>query len=77
MAGGINRAPPDGQGVNTSTAFVRAERSGLGNGRVYHITFTASAERNGGSCSGSVTVGVPLKIMSTPVDDGAQFDATI
>jgi hypothetical protein len=72
--GGINRAP-DGQGVNTSTAFVRAEHSGLGNGRVYHIAFTAS-DGKGGSCSGIVTVGVPQKKKSTPVDEGALFDAS-
>jgi len=35
---------PDGFGVGTSTAQLRAERSGLENGRVYGIAFTATAE---------------------------------
>jgi len=29
---------PDGQGIGTDTAQIRAERSGTGNGRVYHIS---------------------------------------
>jgi hypothetical protein len=37
---------------------VRAERSGIGDGRVYHILFTAT-DPSGGSCTGDVTVGVP------------------
>lgn len=32
----------DGCGVGMATAAVRAERRGVGNGRVYHIGFTAS-----------------------------------
>ena len=47
----------DAAGVGTSSASIRAQRSGTraapGNGRVYHIYFTASA------CQGHVTVGVP------------------
>jgi hypothetical protein len=42
---GDGRFTPDGQGVGTATAEVRAERSGSkkvpGDGRVYHIGFTA------------------------------------
>ena len=57
---GDGNTSPDGQGVGTDTAEVRAERSGTkkapGDGRVYHISFTAS-DGNGGSCSGEVTVG--------------------
>ncbi len=37
--------------------LLRAERSGLGNGRVYHINFTASNAL--GTCQGEVTVCVP------------------
>ena len=37
---------------------VRAERSGLGDGRVYRIAFTVSDGR-GGSCTGVAKVGVP------------------
>jgi hypothetical protein len=68
---------PDGQGVGTATAQVRAERVGSGNGRVYHISFTAS-DGNGGSCSGEVLVGVPLSQGGgPPVDDGPLFDSTV
>ncbi|HEX6304597.1 MAG TPA: choice-of-anchor Q domain-containing protein [Anaerolineales bacterium] len=41
---------PDGKGIGSDTAEVRAERDGSGNGRVYHIFFTAS-DSHGNSCS--------------------------
>jgi hypothetical protein len=68
---------PDGQGVGTGSAAVRAERAGMGNGRVYHIGFTAS-DGNGGACSGMVMVGVPLNSGDSggPVDGGAVYDST-
>jgi hypothetical protein len=72
---------PDGQGAGTDTASVRAERAGTpevpGDGRVYHISFTADDGR-GGSCSGEVLVGVPHDRGqgSTPVDGGALYDST-
>ena len=70
----------DGWGVGTSTAMVRAERSGSravkGNGRVYHIVFTAD-DGQGASCSSEVLVGVPHGKRHSPVDDGALFDSTI
>jgi len=71
----------DGAGVGTSTAQVRAERSGSkknpGNGRVYHIGFTTD-DGYGGSCSGVVRVGVPHDQggQSIPVDDGPLYDST-
>ena len=59
---GDGKFTPDGQGVGTDTAEVRAERSGTkkvpGDGRVYHIGFTAD-DGNGAECSGTVTVCVP------------------
>ena len=65
----------DGGGIGTSTAQVRAERSGTrtspGNGRVYHIFFTSFQN----SCSGQVTVGVPLVAGGTAVDNGALFNS--
>lgn len=67
---------PDGHGLGTSTADVRAERIGAGNGRVYHIRFTAN-DAYGGSCSGEVLVGVPKSQDGGPVDDGALFDSTV
>jgi len=72
---------PDGRGVGTSTAEVRAERSGTakvpGDGRVYHIGFSASDGR-GGTCSGVVRVGVPHdQSGAAPVDGGALYDSTV
>ncbi|UCC89522.1 MAG: cadherin-like domain-containing protein, partial [Anaerolineales bacterium] len=78
---------PDGRGVRSSTAQVRAERAGakkdleddrlLGNGRVYHILFTAN-DGPGGACSGTVRVGVPVDQgkREAPVDDGPLYDST-
>jgi hypothetical protein len=37
---------------------IRAERSGLFDGRVYHLSFTAT-DPSGASCTGTLTVGVP------------------
>ncbi|MEW5987591.1 MAG: pectin acetylesterase-family hydrolase, partial [Chloroflexota bacterium] len=69
----------DGQGVGTSVAQVRAERAGGGDGRVYHISFTA-ADGHGGLCSGTVLVSVPHDQNSPggeAVDGGALYDSTI
>jgi hypothetical protein len=67
---GSGNTCPDGKGVGTSFAQVRAERdgnstgggngnkSGPGDGRVYHIDFTAT-DTAGDKCSGVVTVCVP------------------
>lgn len=57
---------------------VRAERSGNGNGRVYHMSFNASDGR-GGTCSGAVTVCVPHDQQpgSTCMDEGPVYDSTI
>jgi len=71
---------PDGMGVGTDTASVRAERSGdpnePGNGRVYYIGFTAD-DGIGGSCSAVVEVGVPHEMKGTPIGEGQLFDSTI
>jgi hypothetical protein len=71
----------DGFGVGTSTAQVRAERSGTpkvpGNGRVYEVGFRADDGR-GGSCSGAVLTGVPHDQGKGPaVDDGVRYDSTV
>ncbi|HSS52910.1 MAG TPA: hypothetical protein VLX28_28535, partial [Thermoanaerobaculia bacterium] len=55
---GDGSACPDAQGLGTSTAQVRAERSGNGSGRVYTLRFTATTD-SGGLCQGSVDVCVP------------------
>jgi hypothetical protein len=79
LGGGSGHTCPDGKGVGTTTAMVLAERSGQGDGRVYHIGFTAT-DINGNSCSGNVSVCVPHdkgeKHDGTCVDQGALFDST-
>jgi PKD repeat protein len=77
---GDGNTPSDAAGVGTSTAQVRAERSGTpkvpGNGRVYHIFYTAT-DSAGASCTGKVLVGVPHDRggMSVPIDDGPKFNS--
>jgi len=73
---GDGNTSPDGQGIGTGTAEVRAERQGPGNGRVYHIHFTAY-DVCGNSCSGEITVGVPHDRKDLPVDDGPLFDSSL
>ncbi len=76
---GDGNTAPDGKGIGDPWAWVRAERQGLGNGRVYHIAFTAD-DGKGGTCSGEVRVGVPkstAKKHRVPVDDGALYDSTV
>jgi hypothetical protein len=75
-ARGSGNTAPDGRGVGTSTAEVRAERVGSGNGRAYHIGFTAD-DGNGGACSGEVLVGVPHNKKGVAEDGGALFDSTV
>ena len=69
---------PDGQGIGSSTAQVRAERKGNGNGRYYHISFTAS-DGQSGSCTGIVKVSVPKSMgkKGAAVDDGALYNSTL
>ncbi len=69
---------PDGRGIGTSIAEVRAERDSKGDGRVYHIYFTAT-DPYGGACSGEVLVGVPHDQggLIEPIDGGPLYDSTI
>jgi Putative Ig domain/REJ domain/PKD domain len=61
--------------VNDDTLLLRAERSGRGNGRVYHVHFTASDPE--GSVSGTVTVAVPHdKKTDVAGDGGSLYDST-
>jgi hypothetical protein len=68
----------DGNGVGTPTAFVRAERSRHGTGRIYFISFTAT-DTSALSCSNTVEVYVPREIDqgSNPTDTGKQYDSTV
>jgi subtilisin-like proprotein convertase family protein len=75
-AEGDGHTCPDGMGVGTDTAMLRAERSGLGDGRVYHIMFVAE-DGQGGSCEGAVTVCVPRdQSGDVCVDEGPLYDST-
>jgi 6-phosphogluconolactonase len=65
----------DGVGVGSGLAGVRAERNVPGNGRVYHVAFTAR-DPQGASCSGVVTVAVPHDPRSAAVDGGPLYDST-
>jgi len=67
---------PDGFGIGTDSALVRAERLGTGDGRIYEISFTAD-DGNGGMCSSSVFVGVPHDNKKDPIDSGQFFDSTL
>jgi hypothetical protein len=68
---------PDGDGVDTSIAQVRAERAGPGNSRVYEISFTAEDDF-GAQCSGSVKVCVPHDQGGDNIctDDGQNYIST-
>jgi hypothetical protein len=59
------------------TVLLRAERAGNGDGRVYHVSFTAD-DGQGGACSGVVLVGVPrsMKPGQPIVDGGALYNST-
>ena len=62
--------------IGTDEVKVRAERSGLDDGRVYVIGFTATNEYDQ-SCTGSVSVGVPHdKRGESAVDSGQSYDST-
>jgi hypothetical protein len=72
---------PDAVGLGTASPLVRAERAGTpalpGNGRVYHIAFTAT-DPAGASCQGVATVCVPHDSAGSGcVDDGSLFDSTV
>jgi hypothetical protein len=74
---GSGNTAPDGIGVGTDTAEVRAERAGPDNSRVYEISFVANDDK-GAECSGSVLVAVPHDQgeNTTIVDDGQIYDST-
>ncbi len=75
---GSGDTSPDATGVGTANVSVRSERAGNGDGRVYHISFTATSTSGSGSCTGAVTVGVPKSQgkKGGPVDGGALYDST-
>ncbi|HNP65270.1 MAG TPA: hypothetical protein PKH39_15140, partial [Woeseiaceae bacterium] len=74
---GDGNTAPDGRILENGTPEVRRERSGLEDGRVYEILFEAR-NSSGGSCTGSVLVGVPHDrgAGSVPIDSGVRYDST-
>jgi hypothetical protein len=76
--GGDGNTAPDGMGIGTNTASVRAERQGKGNGRVYEISFTAT-DSVGEECTGAVQVCVPhdQRPRHECINDGQNYDSTI
>jgi len=60
---------------NQGSAQVRAERSGQGDGRVYHLSFIAD-DACCGSCSVELTVCVPKSSNKACVDGGPRYDST-
>jgi hypothetical protein len=73
---GKGNKAPDGKGVGTATAELRAEKLGNGDGRVYHVYFTAS-DGHGGACTGEVRVSVPHDQARPVVDGGPLYDSTV
>jgi PKD repeat protein len=75
---GDGNTSPDATGVGTGTVRVRSERSGQGDGRVYHISFRAD-DGKGGICTYKVTVCVPHDQgqHNTCIDQGQLFDSTV
>jgi hypothetical protein len=71
---------PDGFGVETAQARVRADRFPSewfdGNGRVYTIRFTA-VDIQGAICAGEVVVEVPIRSGVRAINEGPNFDSTI
>jgi hypothetical protein len=68
-------SPDAAAGATSSEVLLRAERSGLGDGRVYEISFTGT-DIAGATCTGTVTVSVPHSKNGSPaVDSGQLFDS--
>lgn len=67
-----NGTAPDSDGIGTSTARIRAERDGRGNGRIYAISFEA-ADDEGATCEGAVKVCVSNR--GECIDDGQDYSS--
>ena len=65
---------PDGMGIDTDTAQVRAERDNKGDGRVYHITVRATDEHDA-ICFAVLTVSVPRHKNKPAIDGGPLYDS--
>jgi cysteine-rich repeat protein len=69
---------PDGVGLGLDSVSLRSERSGHGDGRVYHVAFQA-VDRCNAICTGEVTVCVrhDHRPNGTCGDGGPLFDSTL
>jgi uncharacterized repeat protein (TIGR01451 family) len=69
-----NTSPDAMPAAASNQVWLRAERSGLGDGRVYRIAVTVT-DGKGGSCTGTPSVGVPHDQggQSTAVDSGQLY----
>jgi hypothetical protein len=69
---------PDAVGFGSDAVGLRRERSGLGDGRVYHVRFVADDGR-GGMCEGEVAVCTPhdQERGGICVDQGPGFDSAM
>lgn len=74
---GSGNTEPDGSGIGTPTAYVRAERAGPGTGRLYFISFSAT-DSTGAQCTGMVQAYVPHDQGQgfVPTDTGQRYDST-
>ncbi len=76
---GSGKTCPDGSGIGSNTALLRAERDGTeGDGRVYRVSFTAT-DSAGLTCDGQVAVCVPhdLGHGGSCTDNGTTFNSTV
>jgi len=74
---GSGNTQPDGV-IQGPTAYVRAERSGPGTGRLYFISYSAM-DGIGNTCTGVVQVQVPHDQGQgyIPTDTGNRYDSTV
>jgi uncharacterized repeat protein (TIGR01451 family) len=66
-----NTSPDAFPGPSSNQALIRAERSGLGDGRVYVLSVSVS-DGLGGECTGTATVSVPHDQSGRPAVDSGQ-----
>jgi len=75
VRGRQDKTCPDGTGIGSSTAMIRAESSSPYHGRTYTIDFTAS-DGKGGTCQGNVKVCVPNHSKGKCIEGQPAFDST-
>lgn len=68
---------PDSTGAGTGALFLRSDRAGKGDGRVYHVAFEAR-DVLGAACAGEITVCVPHDARKGAAcgDGGAMVDSS-